>query len=154
MKKFKFKLESVHNVRELNEEKEKTEFARLLREVAAAEQRLEQLNAQRVEAMNRYLEDLGSGTAINPVELDLYSKHFASLERLRIETEKELEEKRSACNAQAVQLSEAARDVKVTGKLREKEKALFDQELAKHEQAALDEITNAKYARNAGKSNT
>ena len=153
MKKFKFNLESVHNVRELREEQEQTVFARMRKAVNETEQRLEKIRERRIAAMDKYLEDLQGGRAADPVEMDLHAKHFASLERLRIETEIELEEKRSACREQAGLLSAAAREVKVTGKLREKKKALYDRELAKHEQNAMDEITSAKYAREAGKSN-
>ena len=154
MKKFKFTLETVHNVRELQEEKEQAVFARLQQETAEAEARLEKIRLRRAEAMERYLADLDGGRVADPAKMDLHSKHFASLERLRIETEKEIEEKKSACQQQAGHLSEAAREVKVTGKLREKQQALYDQELARNEQNAMDEITSAKYARKAGKTNS
>ncbi|NNE65133.1 MAG: flagellar export protein FliJ [Pyrinomonadaceae bacterium] len=154
MKKFKFKLESVHNVRELREEKEQSVFARLQKEVTAAEERLEEIHRRRVEAMDTYVSDLAGGKSADPSEMDLHAKHFASLEKLRIEAERDLEEKRFACREQAGQLSAAAREVKVTGKLREKQKALYDQELAKREQNAVDEITSAKYARIAGENNS
>ncbi len=104
--------------------------------------------------MANYVSAMIGGKAIDPVEMDLHAKHISSLERLKIQTEIELEDKKSACKRQAGQLSEAAREVKVTEKLREKQKALYDLELAKHEQTALDEITSAKYARLAGESNS
>lgn len=150
MKKFEFNLESVHNVRELREEKEQAVYTRLRHEVTEAEVRLTELMEKRLAAMTRYVTAMDGGTPVHPVEMDLHSKHITSLERLRKQTENEIEEKQSACRNQAVQLTAAAREVKVTEKLREKKKALHDRESAKHEQTALDEITSAKYARQTG----
>ncbi|MEZ5307033.1 MAG: flagellar export protein FliJ [Pyrinomonadaceae bacterium] len=153
MRKFKFTLQSVHNVRELREEKEQTVFARLSKDASEAEERLFEVSRKILSAMNSYTHSMRGGTALDPVVLDLHSKHIAALERLKQRIIAEVEQKKSACREQAKRLSNAARDVKVTAKLREKQKAVHDLEAAKSEQNTLDEITSAKHARLAGETN-
>ena len=147
MKKFKFSLETAHKVREIKEEKELTTLAQLREKVSATERLIEEIERTRVELMDRYISSLQTGTAAHAAELDLYSRHFAYLERKRVAAEKELKEIRIACSEQVAVLSDAARAAKVTGSLRDKQKAFHDKENAKSEQAALDEITGAKFAR-------
>lgn len=146
MKKFEFKLESVHKVREITEEKELTALANLRDQVASAEALIEEIEKTRMSLMEDYLAGLQSGHSVKPAELDLYSKHFASLEKRRIEAENDLKQKRIACEAQVEVLTKAAMAVKVTESLRDKQKALFDKEHSNKEQTALDEITGAKFA--------
>ena len=148
MKKFEFKLSTVHKVREMKEEKETAKLASLRSEVQEAEQLIEEIESARMDVMNKYLDGLQSGMPLNAAELDLYSKHFATLERRRIEAEEELKEKRNACSEQTRVLAEAAKGVKITETLRDKQKSRYDLERSKKEQTALDEITSAKFANN------
>ena len=146
MKKFEFKLAAVHKVREMNEEKELSKLAQLREEVTETEKLIEDIESTRLGVMEDYLNGFQTGEAIQPAELDLYSRHFASLEKRRLEAEEALKEKRNACQMQVEELSKAAMDVKVTESLRDKQKAHFDRELSKKEQSSLDELTGAKFA--------
>jgi len=153
VKKFKFNLDSVHQVRELRQEKEQSVLAQLQQIAAVAEERLNDLKQRRTNALVSYSESMSSGRPLDPRELEMHSRHITALDRLREEAERVVEEKRLACRGQVQVLAEAAREVKVTSKLRAKKKAVYDLETAKSEQNALDEITSAKYARQAGEQN-
>lgn len=147
MKKFKFTLQTVHNVREMRQEKEELLFSQAQAEAKAAEERIAQIEKMRFDALESYTHRLRAGEVINAVELELNSNHFASLDRLQREAENILSEKRQACDLQSRKLAAAVREVKITNRLRETQAARHKLELDRHEQNNLDEIVSANFAR-------
>ena len=147
MKKFKFTLQTVHNVRELRQEKEELVFSQMQAEATRAAERIRQIEKMRFDALENYTQRLKAGEVICAVELEMNSNHFASLDRLQREAEKVLEEKKRACNTQSQKLAAAVREVKITNRLRETQAAKHKLELDRQEQINLDEIVSANFAR-------
>lgn len=147
MKKFKFTLQTVHNVREMRQEREELTLAEMLTEVNRASERIKQIEKMRFDAIEKYTERLRAGEFLNATEMELNSKYFNSLDDLQREAEKSLAEKNLACTAQRAKLASAAREVKITDRLREQQFLRHKLESEKHQQTALDEIVSAGYAR-------
>lgn len=147
MKKFKFTLQTVHNVREMKQEKEEMTLAEMLMEVNRAADRIAQIEKMRNEAVEKYTQRLRAGEILNVTEMELNAKYFNSLDGLQREAEKLLSEKNLACTAQRVKLAGAAREVKITERLREQQVLRHQLESDKQQQTALDEIVSAGYAR-------
>ncbi len=147
MKKFKFKLQTVHNVREMRQEKEQLTLAQIQNDVIKMQERIKEIERMRFEAMKNYTNRLGRGRTVDPVELEINSKHISSLDRLKLEAEKELEEKRTEFTEQAKKVAQATQQVQVTKKLREKQKNRHKLETNRQEQSDLDELVSAKFAR-------
>lgn len=147
MKKFKFTLQTVHNVREMKQEREEMTLAERLNDVTLASERIKQIEKMRFDAIEAYTERLRSGEFLNPTEMELNTKYFNSLDNLQREAEKDLAEKNQACTEQRAKLASAAREVKITDRLREQQYLRHQLENEKHQQTALDEIVSAAFAR-------
>ncbi len=148
MKKFKFTLETVHNVREMKQENEQLVLTQLQAEVTKAAEQIEKLEEAYLRAIESYGRKLESGRAMNIGEMELEALHLSALERQKRRAYEILEEKKQACRIQSVKLAAAAREVKITERLRENQALRYRQESDKHEQTALDEMVSANFARN------
>lgn len=147
MKKFKFTLDSVHRVREIKKERESAVLANLRAEALRAEKRVAHIEDLRREAIETYTRRLTRGERIDALEMELSSRHFASLDRLQLEAEAELAERRKACEAQMGHLTEAMREVKITENLRETQRERHRFETERQEQANIDEMVATGFAR-------
>lgn len=152
MKKFKFNLQTVHNVRELKSERENLTLSELQSEVERAESRIAHIESMRAEAVERYIQRLSSGNHLNPREMELSSNHFASLNSLQNEAQKVADEKRLACLRQLEAVKAARVEVKVTDKLRDDQLRRHQQESDSLEQKGIDELVTANFTRNLQKS--
>lgn len=150
MKKFKFTLQTVHNVREMRQEREELTLAEMLNEVNLASERIKQIEKMRFDAIEKYTERLRAGEFLNATEMEMNTKYFNSLDSLQRDAEKELAEKNLACTAQRNKLAHAAREVKITDKLREQQFLRHQLETEKNQQNALDEIVSTGFARKLG----
>lgn len=148
MKKFKFTLQTVHNVRELKKEREQFELAQLQLEATKAEERIAQLDAAYRKAMDSYSCRVNGGKPLHIGEMELETLHLAYLDDQKRRANESLAEKKRACVAQSQKLAAATREVKVTRKLRENQSMRHQIESAKHEQTAIDELVAAGFARN------
>lgn len=147
MKKFEFTLKTVHKVRELHEDREKLVLGERRAEVDQAAARHEYIEDSRTAAMEDYAQRLKAGEQLDALEMLLHSAHFDSLNRMRIESEKELEIKKDAYVKQGENVAAAMRAVQVTNRLRETQKARYDLEFARQEQNDIDELISASFAR-------
>jgi flagellar export protein FliJ len=147
MKKFKFTLQTVHNVREMLQEKEGLVLSQLQAEADQAAARVEHLEQMRLQAIDDYALRLHTGEQISSMEMELNSNHFASLNRLQQEAEKILAEKNYACRLQSEKVAAAMREVKVTDQLRENQKARHETEYSRQEQYSVDEMVSTRFAR-------
>ena len=146
MKKFKFTLQTVHNVRELKQEKEQAILSDLQAEAARAADRVHEIEQLRSKAIETYAKRLEAGATINAYELELNSNHISALDRLQREAQQNLEQKKQACVLQSKSVAAAVREVKVTKRLRENQQLRHQLEVARHEQNALDELVSANFA--------
>lgn len=147
MKKFKFTLQTVHNVREMRQEKEELVFSQMQAEAENAAERIRQIEKMRFDALEVYKHRLKAGEIINAMDLEINSNHFVSLDRLQREAEKLFSEKKQACAQQSQKLAAAVREVKITNRLRETQAAKHKLALDRQEQTNLDEIVSANFAR-------
>lgn len=147
MKKFNFTLQTVHNVRELKQEKEQLILGELQTEAAKAADRVSEIERMRFTAIENYANRLENGGSLNAFEMELTVNHINTLDRLRREAEQNLELKKQACLRQTQNLAAATREVKITNRLRENQQARHRLESDRHEQNALDELVSANFAR-------
>jgi flagellar export protein FliJ len=147
MKKFKFKLQAVHNVRELRQERESLILEELHSEANLAAARVAQIEKTRNEAIETYTRQMKSGEPLNPMEMELNSDHFVRLNRLRQEEERVVEQKKQACVRQAETVVAAMREVKITGRLRENQSARHQLEFEREQQSNIDELVTTTFAR-------
>jgi flagellar export protein FliJ len=151
MKKFKFTLQSVHNVREVREEHELMTLSRLNLEAEEASAHLTFVEGALVSAVEKY-NDIKPGQALNAAQMELNSQHISALEKQKAAARDELLQRKDACVRQMSQVTQAARDVKVTGKLRDNQVKVHREEASRHEQIALDEMATLGFARKRGES--
>jgi flagellar export protein FliJ len=152
MKKFKFTLQSVHNVRELREERELMVLSQLNIEAERASEKLAAVETAIIEAVENYNRKFRIGEQVNVTEMELGSRHISALEMQKAAAREELLRRRSACQQQIGVVTRAAQEVKVTGKLRESQMAAYRLSAAQHEQNSIDEMVTIGFARNAGES--
>ncbi len=147
MKKFKFNLETVHNVREMQQEKEQLRLAELQNLVNQTIAHIEQLEQTKLSALNNYRHKMEIGESMSSFELKLNSDHISDLNRRQLESRVKLEKQKSDCTDQTKKLAAAHREVKVTDRLRETQEIHHKKELERHEQNTIDEIVTINYAR-------
>jgi flagellar export protein FliJ len=147
MKKFKFTLQTVHNVREMKQEKEQLVLSQLQNEAAKAAEQIEKIEEAYLQAIENYGRKLGSGRVMNIGEMELEAMHISALERQKRRAHEILSEKKQACILQSTKLAAASREVKITERLRENQVLRHRIETDKQEQNALDEMVSANFAR-------
>lgn len=147
MKKFKFTLQTVHNVREMHQEREQIALIQLQKEADELIENLANIEQMQLAAIADYTSKLRVGELMNVGEMELELKHIAALDNLKRENEILIKQKQTACDAQKRKLAAATREVKITNRLRETQQARHNSETARQEQIALDEIVSANYAR-------
>jgi len=147
MKKFKFTLETVHNVREMKQENEQLILSQLQAEVNKAVEQIEQIEAAYLRAIENYSNKINSGRAVHIGEMELEALHISALERQKRRAVEILEEKKRAVVEQSAKLAAAAREVKITDRLRETQALRHRLEADKDEQNAMDELVSANFAR-------
>ena len=147
MKKFEFKLETVHKVREIRQEREAIILGELQAEAERAGQTVTHIEMLRQEAIENYTRRLGAGEQLDAMEMEMNSNHFTSLNRLQKEAEIDLQQKRSMCLKQVEFVTEAMREVKITDRLRETQKERHRLEISRQEQNEVDEHVSGAFAR-------
>lgn len=147
MKKFKFTLQTVHNVREMRREKEELVLAEMRAETDRALARLSELEKTRLAAVENYTRKLAQGEVMNPLEMELSTNHLRSLDLTLRKARAEVEQKQRAVAAQSVIVVAASQSVKVTERLRENQQTRHQTEFERREQIALDDLVSANFAR-------
>jgi flagellar export protein FliJ len=147
MKRFKFSLESVHKVREVRQERESVILGELRAEAMRAAERVANIEMMRREAIDRYARRLTNGERVDAMEMELSSKHFASLDRLQKEAEAELAKRNRDCDLQVAAVTEAMRNVKITENLRDTQFERHRAEFDRQQQSNIDEIVTTSFVR-------
>ena len=147
MKKFKFTLQTVHNVREMRREKEELVLAEMQTEVNRAIAYLSELERTRLEAIENYTRKLKQGEVMNPLEMELNTNHLRSLDLTVRKAQAEVEQKQREFSAQSKVVAAAGRAVKVTERLRENQQSRHQTEHERREQIAIDDLVSANFAR-------
>jgi flagellar export protein FliJ len=146
MKKFKFSLQSVHELRELKKDEAEQDLAKASARVLDASSRLDDIIRERNLAADSYLQTLLTGN-LSPQEAALRANYLDSLARQESEARlflERLEREREEVRRNA---AEAARNAEATTKLRERHLARHGAEVAREEQNLLDEMAMISVAR-------
>ena len=101
----------------------------------------------RATAVDNYKDKMKAGDTISVFELELIMDHISDLDRQKMQAQEELHQKSIECAQQQKILAAAYREVKVTDKLRENQKASHKLEAIRSEQNSLDEMVIAKHTR-------
>jgi flagellar export protein FliJ len=146
MKRFKFSLQAVHDLRESRQETAERELANVNSELYRANAQLEEVVRSKQKALERYLLMYQA----NEIEVSMVAAHtdfIGSLFKREREAkahirevEMRLEEKRQA-------VTEAMRNTETTAKLRERQRQNHQQEINRNEQTMLDEMAVLAVAR-------
>jgi len=146
MKRFKFSLQSVHDLRESRRQVAERELADANGELYRANAQLEEVVRSRQKALERYLLIYQS----REIEVSMITAHtdfIGSLFRRErearahiLEVEAKIEQKRRA-------VTEALRDTETTAKLRDRQRQQHELEINRNEQITLDEIAVLSVAR-------
>lgn len=146
MKKFEFKLNTVHKVREIRKELESNALSIAQSELSVAAKRLDDIEKLHSEAT----EDLSSrirGGRIGAADMESRSAYIVSLRQRAGQARKEFETKQAEVEHQVDRVTVAVRDVKVTEKLRETKEQRYAIDVARKEQSDIDELVTTAYSR-------
>lgn len=146
MKKFKFSLQTVHDIRDKRREQEQLRLADLQADAAKAVAELREIENLRRAATENYARLLQSNK-IDAAEMSLTARYLTALYNREQAAQANLREAERVCAAQSETVVEAQREVEATAKLRERQRARYALEAARHEQNALDETTAVNFAR-------
>jgi flagellar export protein FliJ len=146
MKKFKFSLQTVHNLRESARDKEEQELVSLRKSVEEAATHVERIENERTRVADNYSSKLSGGT-IDPIEAALTSNYMAVLVHRERSARTNLKQTEHAVDMQRAKLTEATRNVEATSRLRERQRERHENEALRKEQNLLDELATAATAR-------
>ena len=122
MKKFKFSLQTVHNVREMRQENEEMKLIQLQSEANQILEQIAKLEKMHHEAIENYAKKLGTGVAVNISAIKYELDQISALENAIRNAQLSHAAKKSECKAQSLKLAEAMREVKTTDRLRPRSK--------------------------------
>lgn len=146
MKRFTFSLQTIHNVRAAQREKEEQELSRLQTAANALTAQLQQLTAERQRLAETYASRLRQGV-IDPVEAGLNTSYLGALLQRERELQTQLAQAESRVTHQRQRLIAAERDFEVTARLRAQQRERHQFEANRAEQTALDEMATLSNAR-------
>ncbi|MGH9942500.1 MAG: flagellar export protein FliJ [Pyrinomonadaceae bacterium] len=144
--KFRFTLQSVHDLRETRREEAERELARAYARLTDAHARLDGVIETRL-AYERDCASLMQNAPLDPADLAARSDYLSSLlnsERAARGRIAELEGERDRLRQHLV---EATRNCEVTSTLRERQRSRFEFEASRREQLMLDELATLGAAR-------
>jgi flagellar protein FliJ len=150
MKKFKFKLETVLNVKERKEELLRHELMKLQALKLQEEQLLEEVKQQRIKISQEKAVENKKGTDIQ--SLRYFEQYLSVLLKKIDDTKKSIKALEKKADKKREEVVEASREKKVFEKLKEKQFDEFKRLVVQNEQKALDEMAVSKFNRKEQKS--
>jgi flagellar protein FliJ len=144
-KRFRFKLQSVLELKIKLEDEEKRKLADLIALQAREEQVLYQLQQQRAAMILEFKEKQCGG--INVTELQMYSYTIEKLKNDIINQQLRLREIAIRIEEQRQRLIEATQEKKIYEKLKEKQQEAWLAEEEYEEKKLIDELATIKFAR-------
>ena len=145
MKKFQFRLQSLLKYKRHLEQVAKQEMAKAVADVVTCEQRITELQKDRISATDQLEAQVEKGMGAG--QFNRYTEFITALDQMIIreqskktELEKILSDKRDALKQRTIEKKSLER-------LREKQAREYTQEMIREEQKGLDEIASLKTAR-------
>jgi flagellar protein FliJ len=145
-KKFRFKLQSVLELKIKLEDEEKRKLGELIALQAREEQVLYQLQQQRAAMIQEFKDKQCSG-GINVTELQMYAYTIEKLKNDIINQQLRLREIAIRIEEQRQRLIEATQEKKIYEKLKEKQQEAWIAEEEYEEKKLIDELATIKFAR-------
>jgi len=145
-KKFKYKMQSILNIKEKLEEEEKDKLGRLLFEKANEEAVLAQLRARKANSQQEMKDKQRQG-AMDVEELKRYDAHLKKMEFLIENQILRIKELDVRIEKQRQAVIKATQERKMFEKLKEKHKERFMMEQETEERKFIDELAISRYQR-------
>lgn len=146
MKKFRFTLQPVHDLREMRRDEAERSHAQAIAAVAEANGRLDEAENTRREAAESLRRVLQSGQ-LDPHDVALRSGYLSALIAREADARTRLAALEDERERRRRTVAEAARAAEATAKLRERQSARHHEAVARHEQNLLDEMAVVTAAR-------
>jgi flagellar export protein FliJ len=146
MKKFRFSLQTVHDLRETRRDEEERTLALTANAAQEAADQLAETRQAHSRATDVYAARLQSGE-IDPFDATLSVNYLASLLKREREDQTRLRDRERVHEAQRTITAEAARAAEATAKLRERQRERHKLESSRAEQEMLDEMATLLQAR-------
>lgn len=146
MKKFRFSLQTVHDLREAQRAEAERSLALASVAVREAAEQLEETDAVHAQATEDFASKLQTGE-IDPFDAELSVNYLAVLVQRKLEAHTRLQELEQARERQRETTIEAARSAETTARLRERQHERYQLNAARAEQQFLDEIATLTQAR-------
>lgn len=146
MKKFRFSLQTVHDLREARRDEAERALAHAAAAVSEAAEQLEETIMVHTRATEAFASKLQSGE-INSFEAELSVNYLAALTRRKREAHSRLTELERTREQQREMTIEAARSAETTARLRERQHERHQLQTARAEQQSLDEMATLAQAR-------
>jgi len=146
VKQFKFKLQTVHDLRESRLEIAERELAVAMNDLYRAEAQLEEVMRARQKALNNYLE-IYQYREIEVSTITSHTDFIGSLMNRERETRAQVAEFERRVAAKRQVVTEAMRATETTAKLRDRQKQRHTNEVNRHQQTSLDEMAVLAAAR-------
>jgi flagellar export protein FliJ len=146
MKKFRFSLQAVHDLREARRDEAERALARTATAAQEAAERLEETRDAHARASDAFAGRLQFGE-IDPFEATLSVNYLASLLKRERDDHARLQERERVHEAQRAITTEAARAAEATSRLRERQRERHKLETSRAEQEMLDEMATLAQAR-------
>lgn len=143
-KRFRFRYQTVLEVREQRQKQEEEVLTRLLGEQAKAERVLERLKA---EETTRKAEFVALEGLVDLDTLVLYQNYFTEIERRVRAQQDEVDTAIARVNNQRDLLAEAMREAEVMKKLKERDEKAWRDEIERAEAALIDELAMSRHVR-------
>lgn len=146
MKKFKFTLQTVHQVRELKRDNAERDLVAAGIELDDAKAHLEDVLSMRQKAVNQYV-DLHQSRQIEASTVVMHTNYIGSLMELERLARNSIAKKERHVASKREVLIEASRESETTANLRERQFERHVLETARKEQLLLDEMAVLAVAR-------
>lgn len=146
MKKFRFTLQPIHDLREMRRDEAERSHAQAIAAVTEANSRLDEAESTRREAAESLRSLLQHGQ-LDPHEVALRSSYLSSLIAREADARTRLAALEEERERRRHKMAEAARAAEATAKLRERQSARHFEALARYEQNQLDEMAVVTAAR-------
>ncbi len=141
---FKFRLETVLRVRRQKEDEKKRIVARRIREVLAQEKHINNLQKQTIATVTDIQRQMQNGS----VDVDLISRQrywLSHLHQMGLQAQLHLRQLNQQLAQERLVLSEAAKEVKVLEKLRERLWQRYQKQLQKQEILEADDLSIGRF---------
>ena len=149
---FKFKLQTVLDLKQKIEDEEKEKLGKLIQEKHREEMVLERLKQAESQARSELKEKQREGK-LDIDELRRYDSHLKRLGNAIISQNLRLKELAIRIEEQRQVLIKASQEKKIYEKLKEKHQEAFIKELDDEERKFIDELATSRYRREGGEEN-